>query len=234
LTALSRGWERSNHTGYALLLVPALTALAALTASRIAFPVPSRLEESGPQVARAREFTSAYWLYMLAAACFGAGLMSFELVSFHLATSGKVSEQWVPLFLAFSTGIGIIASLVLGRLYDHIGLGAVLIGVALSSLFSPLLFLGGSYTALLGIVLWGIGYSTQDTLLKALVASMLPTGRRNLAFGLFYTGYGAGWLLGSLTVGLLYSHSLLGVVAFSVGVQLVSLPLFVFAQRSKR
>ena len=39
----------------------------------------------------------------------------------------------------------------------------------------------------------------QDTLLKAMIAGLLPAGRRSLAFGLFYAGYGVGWLLGSVT-----------------------------------
>jgi hypothetical protein len=58
---------------------------------------------------------------------------------------------------------------------------------------------------------------------------MLPEGKRNLAFGLFYTGYGGGWLIGSVTTGLLYRHSIPAVIAFAVGVQLASLPLFVLA-----
>jgi hypothetical protein len=38
------------------------------------------------------------------------------------------------------------------------------------------------------MVFWGIGYATQDTLFKAVVAGVLPEGKRNLAFGLFYSG----------------------------------------------
>ena len=64
--------------------------------------------------------------------------------------------------------------------------------IIVSSLFSPLVFLGGFSVALGGMLLWGIGYATQGTLLKAVIAGVLPEGRRNLAFGLFYTGYGAG------------------------------------------
>jgi hypothetical protein len=40
--------------------------------------------------------------------------------------------------LAVSTGIGVIASLVFGRLYDNVGLPIVLVAVLLSSLFAPL------------------------------------------------------------------------------------------------
>jgi hypothetical protein len=47
-------------------------------------------------------------------------------------------------------------------------------------------FLEGFFPALAGMVLWAIGYATQDTLLKAIVAGLLPEGRQNLAFGLYY------------------------------------------------
>ncbi len=88
--------------------------------------------------------------------------------------------------------------------------------------------------ALIGIVLWGIGFGAQDTLLKALIASIMPEGQRNLAFGLFYTGYGGGWLVGGITTGLLYGYSRPLLVAFSVIVQLVSLPIFILADRKRR
>ena len=83
------------------------------------------------------------------------------------------------------------------------------------------------------MLLWGIGYATQGTLLKAVIAGVLPEGRRNLAFGLFYTGYGTGWLVGSVTTGLLYGRSLLFLVAFSVVIQLVSLPVFFVATKRR-
>jgi MFS family permease len=105
--------------------------------------------------------------------------------------------------LALSTLIGVFASLVLGRLYDRNGPPVMLGAIVLASLFSPLVFFGGFGVALAGLILWGIGYAIRDTLLKALVAGMLPEGRRGLAFGLFYTGYGGGWLVGSVTTGLL-------------------------------
>ena len=62
-------------------------------------------------------FRSAYgWL-----PCFAGGLMSFELIAFHLSTSGVVSEHMVPVFLALATAGAVVASLVLGRFYDRSG-----------------------------------------------------------------------------------------------------------------
>ena len=119
-------------------------------------------------------------------------------------------------------------------MYDRVGIGAVVLGVGLSALFSPFVFFGAYWTALGGLLLWGVGYATQDTLLKVLIASVLPEGKRNLAFGVFYLGYGGGWLAGSVATGLLYEHSRVGLVAFAVLVQLASVPLFVLGARRAR
>jgi len=232
LIALVLFLKGNYRAGYALLLISALSALAALTVARVVFPLPSRLETG--RTAQATGFTRSYWLYMLAGSCFAAGLMSFELISYHLSSTGIVTRYWIPLFLALSTGMGVIASLILGKLFDRIGAPIVLAAVFLSALFSPFVFLGGFFVALLGMMLWGIGYATQDTLLKAIIASVLPEGRRNLAFGLFYLGYGAGWLVGSVTAGLLYERSIPLLIAFSVAVQLASIPFFFVAQRTNR
>jgi hypothetical protein len=74
----------------------------------------------------------------------------------------------------------------------------------------------------------------QDTLLKVLIASVLPEGRRNCAFGLFYIGYGGGWLIGSIAAALLYDRSRLALVIFAVAVQLASIPVFVSGARASR
>lgn len=74
----------------------------------------------------------------------------------------------------------------------------------------------------------------RSTLLKAIVASMLPRGRRSLALGVFYAGYGFGWLAGSVAMGLLYDRSRTALAVFAVLVQLASLPLFLAARKRSR
>jgi len=43
-------------------------------------------------------------------------------------------------------------------LFDQFGLPVVLAAVFLTALFSPLVFFGGFYLALIGMLLWGLGY----------------------------------------------------------------------------
>jgi predicted MFS family arabinose efflux permease len=62
---------------------------------------------------------------------------------------------------------------------------------------------------------------------------VLPEHRRNAAFGIFYIGYGTGWLVGSLTAGLLYDRSLLALVLVAVVAQLASIPWFIVGARQR-
>ena len=218
------------RSAYGLLLISSALTLLALAAARIGFPVPSRLEQGGPWTARAIGFSRAYWLYMVAASCFAGGLMTFELLAFHLSRAGFAANR-IPMLLALGTASAIAASLTLGRLYDRIGIGAVVTGVLLTAGFSPLVFFGRSWLVVAGLLLWGVGYAVQDTLLKALIASVLPEGRRNAAFGVFYLGYGGGWLVGSVLAGVLYSRSLRALVAIAIITQLIAIPIFVSGAR---
>jgi MFS family permease len=223
----------THRLGFATLLGTALLALAALTVARLFFPLPERLEQK-PPAGGARDFTRAYWLYMIAGTFFAAGLTSFELISVHLGKQQLVAGGWAPVYLSVATVAGIVASLALGRLYDRAGIKIIVAGVVLSAMFAPLVFLGGRMVVLGGMVLWGIGYAVQDTLLKAVIAGVMPHQRRNFAFGLFYLGYGGGWLLGSIVTGLLYEPSRIGLVVFCIAVQLLSLPFFIAAEVGTR
>lgn len=219
------------RTGYSLLIISALAAFISLVVARVNFPLPSKLEKG--RTATAQSLTLPFWLYMAAGALFAAGLMSFELISYHFSKANIASEQWIPVMLAISTAFGVGASLLMGRLYDRASLPMIVGAVVISALFAPLVFYGGFYVALLGMLFWGVGYATQDTLLKAVVAGVLPEGQRNFAFGLFYAGYGVGWLLGSIVTGLLYEQHRLLMVALAMAFQFASIPVFILAHRQQ-
>ncbi len=81
------------------------------------------------------------------------------------------------------------------------------------------------------MILWGVGMSAQESLLKAVVSGLLPEGKRSTAFGLYDTGFGIAWFLGSALMGVLYTRSLAGLVLFSVTAQLAALPVLWLAER---
>ena len=83
------------------------------------------------------------------------------------------------------------------------------------------------------MMLWGLGMGAQDSLLKAVLTSVVSAAKRSTAFGVFDTGFGIAWFLGSTTLGFLYDHSIVSVIVVSVGLQLLALPLFLWANTRK-
>jgi MFS family permease len=115
-----------------------------------------------------------------------------------------------------------------------VGLPILIAAFVLSSLFAPFVFSGNAWLALVGMVLWGIGMGAQESLLKAVIAGITPTGRRGTAFGVFDTGFGLAWFLGSWGMGVLYAHSLNAVIILFMVLQLTSLPFFLLAGRMRK
>ena len=124
-----------------------------------------------------------------------------------------------------------LAALVFGRLFDRKGIPVMAFAAIISALFAPLVFLGEFYFALLGMVLWGVGMGAQESIMRAAIAEMVPANKRGSAYGLFNTGFGVFWFLGSALMGILYGLSLPSMIAFSVAGQLLSVPLFLWIKR---
>lgn len=215
--------------GFALLLIPALLTILVLLVARYFFPRPHDIEASHPL--EVEGFSRAYWLYMIAGGCVAAGFADFSLIGFHFQKTGTVPDALTPILYAVAMGMGAIGALIFGRLYDRFGIYLVVAAFFVSSFFAPLVFLGESWVAWLGVILWGIGMGAQESLLKPLIAGLISANKRGTAFGIFDTGFGIAWFLGSALMGFLYTKSVMALVIFSVVLQLISLPIFLLAKK---
>jgi len=214
--------------GYAILLIPAVLALATLLTARLQYPQPRTLEAAFPD-AQTIHMRRIFWLYMAAVGLIAAGFADFPLVAFHFKKTALVSESLIPLYYAIAMATDAIAALVFGRLFDRIGIFTLAIGACFSLLFAPLVFLGGWKAAILGMALWGVGMGAQESVMRAAIAELVPMDQRGSAYGIFNMGYGLFWFLGSALMGILYDLSILALVAFSVTMQLFSIPILLRA-----
>jgi len=71
----------------------------------------------------------------------------------------------------------------------------------------------------------------QESVLRAVVAELVPRDRRATGYGVFNAGFGLAWFAGSALMGLLYERSRIALAAFSVTAQLASLPLLYAVHR---
>jgi MFS family permease len=222
-------FKGSYRSGFALLLIPALLAISILLVARFLYPSPQDMEVTRHK--STGSFPRTFWFYLAGVGFIAAGYTDYPLVAYHFSKGISISQEWIPVFYAIAMGVDGLAALVFGYLFDRIGF-RVLIGAAvLSSAFAPLVFFGGFWPAMFGVVLWGIGMGAQESVMRAAIANMISSDRRGTAYGIFNTGYGLCWFIGSALMGYLYDVSITGLVVFSVVIQLCSVPMLVFVGR---
>jgi MFS family permease len=218
------------QTGFGILVVPAILAISVLVAARQLYPRPRDLETE-PVKLESKGFPKVFWLYLVAVALIAAGYADFALVAFHLKKGAVASDAWIPVLYAIAMGSDAVAALIFGRLFDRAGMAVLIVAALISSVFSLLVFEGNFYLALSGVALWGIGMGAQESIMRAAVAEMIPTDKRATAYGVFNTGYGVSWFLGSALMGVLYDVSIPSLIAFSMAAQLASVPLLLLVRK---
>ena len=204
-----------------------------LGARRTAYQVPEVTEAETVTAVQTKGFAEPYWIYMAAGACVAAGFADFSLIAYHFQKTGSVATSLIPVFYAVAMAMGAVSAYLFGKMYDTLGVRMIVIAFALSAFFAPLVFLDKNWLALVGMLLWGIGLGAQDSLLKAILVPVIPADKRSTAFGLFDSGFGFAWFLGSWLMGVLYGRSIPALIVFSVVLQLLSLPLFLYAKRGE-
>lgn len=214
----------SYQAGFSVLAIPAVLALSVLIVARVSYPNPRDLEVEVVQ-GQAKRFPPAFWVYLAAATCIAAGFADFPLIAYHLKRVSAVPEVWIPVFYAIAMGVDALAALVCGRLLDRVGMPVLVGAVLISAPFALFVFQGGFSAALTGMVLWGIGMGAQESVMRAVVGGLVPPGQRGSAFGVFNAGFGLYWFLGSALMGWFYDRSIPLLMAFSVGMQVMAVPL---------
>jgi MFS family permease len=217
-------------TAFAMLLVPAILSLLVLFTAHREYPRPSELDVAVP-VLEPQGIPSRFWIYLAATALVAAGYADFPLIAYHFAKRSVVPMEWIPLLYAVAMGMDAVSALAFGRLFDRFGLAVVVVAVGLAALFAPLVFLGGGASAFIGMALWGLGMGVQESVVRAAIATMVPSTQRAAAYGIFGAGYGVFWFVGSALMGVLYDRAIGALVVFSVVAQLAAVPLLIVVAR---
>jgi MFS family permease len=215
---------RSHHfgPGFLWLAFPAVGTLIALTMARILNPERSRpVKNVSNQV-----LPKVFWTYVAAAGLLACGFVDFPLLAYHFQSVNISTPIEIPLLYAGAMGMNGLTALLFGRLFDRIGLNALVLGIFVSLLALPFGFLGGPIGAIAAVACWATGLGAQDACLRSGIATVVSMNKRGSAFGAFNGVYGVMWFLGSLAMGLLYSRSLVALVAFGIAAQLLAALLF--------
>ncbi|CDZ80260.1 multidrug resistance protein MdtH [Candidatus Rubidus massiliensis] len=225
-------YQGSYQMSFAMLLIPAICALCVLVCARILYPHPRDLEIKN-LIPKKDQLSKNYWLYIIAVSCVAAGYMDFPLIALHFEKMDMIPKAWIPIFFAIAMGADGISALIFGRIYDYKGISILIFVTLLSSFFVPFVFLNGFYLPLLGIILWGIGIGSQESIMRAVVADLVPIEKRGTAYGILNAWFGIFWFFGSALMGFLYDFSLTALLIFSFGIQLVAIPFLLLLKKNK-
>ena len=196
-----------------------------LFAARHFYPRPRDLDVAPPDLT-AGHLPRRFWAYVAAAALIAAGYADFPLIAFHFGKTGLIAAVWIPVFYSLAMAADAMAALFLGRLFDRIGIGAMILATCASALSVPLAFLGGPAAAMTGMVLWGIGMGAQASVMRAAIAPLAPASQRG-------TAYGLAWFAGSSLLGVLYDWSVPALAAVSVLLQIAAVAILWRASNSR-
>ena len=210
------------------LAAPALLAFVAMLAARYVYP-----ENRGTPPSRkdTTVLPKVYWIYVAAAGVLALGFLDFPLLSFHFQNTAVVKPEIIPLLYALAMGVNGLTALIFGKLFDKYGIVVLAWGILISMLSLPLGFLGGATAVTFSVCCWAVGLGVQDASLRSGIAQVVSMNKRGSAFGAFNGVYGIMWFIGSATMGLMYSHSLLGLVIFGVTAQLIAAGMFFWIRK---
>jgi MFS family permease len=225
----SAAYQRS----FGVLIFSALLALTVVFVARFLFPNPKELEDKTPSVG-AKGYTRSYWFYIGAVSLIALGFAEYPILAFHFKSVQIAPDAMIPVFYAIAMAVDAVSALVSGWLYDRFGTNVLLGIFGVTAFFAPLAFFGNQTSALVGVILWGVGMGAAESILRVPIAEMVQRDKRASAYGTYHFGFGIGLFAGGALIGWLYDQGLvLPLVLFSVGVQLLALPVIYYAGRLK-
>ena len=237
VTALVKGTDdlfQTYRISFAVLLVPALITIALVLAAKIKYPDPEMFEKQEDKPENFR-FGKSFALFMASICFFAFGFADFTLITLHAANTGAFPESTLSLLYGAAMAVDAFAALFFGWLFDRIGLKALIISTLCSTFFSCFIFMTGNARIIgIGIILWGIGIGAQESIMKAAVSGMVPRSMRSTGFGIFETGFGIAWFLGSWLLGALYDLNPMYLVVVSVASQLLAIAFYAMCLRCNR
>ena len=216
----------------AVLAVPGLASLALLVwlRGRTGDPLREEARAAGAQppvslLRASRDLPRAFWLFAASAALTTAGLVTFGVISYHLVVTDLVPTAAVPVVYAAAMAAAALAALAVGWVHDRWGGRELVVLPVMVAVVPALAFTDSWVVAAVGVLVWGAATGLQDSTVKALVAQLVPAGRRATGYGMFAAVQGGAAVGGGAVAGWLSAQSVPALVAVVTVLQLAALVL---------
>jgi MFS family permease len=225
--ALILFYRMTYQTAFSFLLIPAIIAIIVLF---LAYRYYGKEKLARKKNVPMKPMSSGrFMLYSIAIAVSAAGVYQAAFVLYGANDSG-ITAYVIPLiFLVAMAGEGFFG-FIFGLLYDRIGRNLVYAGLALS-IFIPIFLAGGGLLLFAAAALfYGAVIGVQDTVMRAVVGTMISPEKRGSAFGIFNAFYGFGFLVSGIAVGYLF-YSIGSIIEYVIVMQVIAFILLVLSFR---
>jgi MFS family permease len=134
----------------------------------------------------------------------------------------------IPLVYALAMAGEAVMAVPMGKLFDRYGINLLRVLAWVTVPVSLTLFSSRIMIVLIGSVIWGACMVFQNSLAKAMVAHLVPSQDRSIAYGAFGLVYGICWFAGSFAIGLLYDRHVTAAVGTSIALEACGALLLLF------
>jgi MFS family permease len=217
--SLNKGNELDGYQlAFGLLGIFAILTLVILVISKMKYPHPDEFETTKNK--QTIKGNKAFKYYMIVVALIAFGFIDYPVLAFHMSSHSLVDVTYIPLLYALAMGVDAIAALIFGYYFDKKGIVSLIWAIGITLFMAPVFFLSTHLVGMiLGVILWGIGMGAQESILKAVISTMVSKEKRATAYGIFYAVFGSAWFIGSLIIGIFYEINILYVVLFSSSIE---------------
>lgn len=204
---------KSYKQGFKIMWIPAILTILVVLYTYYKFPKPAILEEGLENDKKRKKqdsnvnLSKSFWYYIIFIFLSVIGFVNFPVLSYHLMSKKVLNEAVIPTLYAVAMAVDGAFAIFIGKYYDKKGVGTLILIPILSVPVVLLGFSNNKILAVISIILWGCVMSIHETLIKAVIADLVPLTSRGKAYGLFNTIYGVSMMIGSTIMGYMYDYS---------------------------
>lgn len=225
----------------AALAVPGIASIVLLLwlRRRTGDPLRDEARAAGAQPAvsllrAGRDLPREFWLFAGSSALTTAGLVTFGVISYHLVTADLVTTAVVPVIYAAAMAAAAVAALAVGWVHDRWGGWELVVLPVMVAVVPALAFADSWPVVVAGVLVWGAATGLQDSTVKALVARLVPAGRRATGYGMFAAVQGVAAVGGGALAGSLVDRSVPALIGVVGAMQLAAVVLLLATLSSRR
>lgn len=228
IVSMSIYWSGDYRISFALLAIPALISLFFLEMSRRNFPGSYTITSNSSGLSSSLKISNRFKAYLLFVFTSSAGLISFQLISYHIKIGNLMADYLLPLLYGLAMGVDAVAALGIGKAYDKHGIGVIVIIPLLTIPIIPMTLMGTTISIIMATIIWGIIIGMQETVLRAAVGELSDSSSIGFSYGILNATYGTGLMLGGFIMGSLYEYSIQLLPIYAIIAELVSfVPLLI-------